>query len=341
MEDLNLWLVGGGLAVGVIFTIVIQQLRFCLVAGTSNLLLIKDTRQAVAFATTLLVGITGTQLLEMMDIVAVADSSYRNTRFDWFGASVGGVIFGVGAAIAGGCSVRTLVRTMEGSIHALLALISFALAAAIVQFGFLETSRVDLTLATSIELSTDAGIASMLSISPWIVLGVVVAALLIFIIKSSKHGLDKQMIAAGLIVGSLIIASWYITGVLAQDEFDPVNPSGITVSGPLARFGYIFISGRIPVLSYAISFVIGIAIVSFIYALIRGRFSITMPAKGMVKMAILGGALMGIGSIMAYGCNIGQGLTGISTLSVESLLAVIGMVVGISITTKVMGTTLN
>ena len=335
MEDINIWLVGGGLAVGAIFAIVIQQLRFCLVAGTSNLLLIKDSRQAVAFAVTLLVGITGTQLLEMMDVVAIADSSYRNETLDWFGASVGGLIFGIGATIAGGCSVRTLIRTMEGSIHALLALLSFALVAAVIQFGFLETPRVNLTIATSISVN-DAGIASLLSISPWIVLAVVVAALLLFIIKNSKNGLDKQMIAAGLIIGSLIIASWYITGVLAQDEFDPTKPSGITVSGPLARLGYIFISGRIPGLSYAISFVIGIAIVSFIYAIVRGRFSVTMPAKGMAKMAIIGGSLMGIGSIMAYGCNIGQGLTGISTLSMESLLAVIGMVVGISITTKMM-----
>ena len=52
------------------------------------------------------------------------------------------------------------------------------------------------------------------------------------------------------------------------------------------------------------------------------------------KMALLGGSLMGVGSIMAYGCNIGQGMSGISTLSVESLLAVIGMVAGIGVTTK-------
>ena len=55
MDELNIWLVGGGLAIGAVFAIVVQQFRFCLVAGTSNLLLIKDTRQAVAFATALLV----------------------------------------------------------------------------------------------------------------------------------------------------------------------------------------------------------------------------------------------------------------------------------------------
>ena len=90
MEELNTWLVGGGLAVGAVFAILVQRFRFCLVAGTSNLLLIKDHRQAMAFAAALLVAITGTQLLEMMGIVAIADSAYRNSTLDWFGAAVGG-----------------------------------------------------------------------------------------------------------------------------------------------------------------------------------------------------------------------------------------------------------
>lgn len=334
MDELNVWLVGGGLAIGAVFAIVVQQFRFCLVAGTSNLLLIKDNRQAMAFATALLVGITGTQLLEIMEVVAIADSPYRNNTLDWFGAAAGGIIFGIGATLAGGCAARTLVKTMEGSIHSLMALLSFAIVAAIAQFGFLETARVDLTYATSIELTTDAGIASILSISPWLVLAVVVAGLVLFIFKSAQRGLDKTMLVIGVIVGLLVVASWYITGVLAQDEFDPANPSAITMSGPLARFGYIIISGRIPALSFAISFVIGTAVVSFLSALVTGRFSITAPRKGMAKMALIGGSLMGIGGIMAYGCNIGQGLSGISTLSLESLLAVIGMVLGISIMTK-------
>jgi len=336
MDELNIWLVGGGLAIGAVFAIVVQHFRFCLVAGTSNLLLIKDNRQALAFATALLIGITGTQVLELMGIVEIADSAYRNSTLDWFGAVVGGLIFGVGATLAGGCAARTLVKTMEGSIHSLIAFISFALVAAVAQFGLLETTRLDITQATAIELTTDAGIASILSLSPWLVLAVVVVGLTWFIVRLAKRGLDISMIIIGLIVGGLVIASWYITGVLAQDDFDPVKPSAITMSGPLARFGYIILSGRIPALSFAISFVIGMGIISFLLALVKGQFSITVPGKGMAMMALIGGSLMGIGGIMAYGCNIGQGLSGISTLSLESLLAVIGMVAGISLVTKVM-----
>jgi len=334
MEGINTWLVCGGLAIGAVYAIMVQRFRFCLVAGTSNLLLIKDCRQLVAFSAALLVAITGTQLLEMAEVVDIATSSYRNSTLDWFGASMGGLLFGIGATLAGGCATRTLVKTMEGSIHSLLALISFAIVAAITQFGFFETIRIDLTHATSIELATDAGIASILSLPQWLVLVVVGLAFLFVIIKGWKRSPDKTMLTVGVIVGLLVVCSWYVTGVLAQDEFDPRNPSAMTMSGPFARFGYIFISGRIPALSFAISFVIGTAVVSLLLALASKQFKITTPNKGMAKMAIIGGAFMGIGSIMAYGCNIGQGLSGISTLSMESALAVIGMVMGVAAVTK-------
>jgi len=334
MGEINTWLVGGGLAVGAIFAVVVQHFRFCLVAGTSNFLLINDSRQTVAFATALLVAITGVQLLEIFSIVEVADSSYRNSTLDWFGAGVGGIFFGIGATLAGGCAARTLVRTMEGSIHALIALLSFAIVAAVAQFGFLETLRLDITHATSLELKTDAGIASILSLPQWLVLAIVVVGLLFFIFKTSNNSNKKTMLIVGAIVGLLVVCSWYITGVLAQDEFEPTKPSAMTMSGPLARFGYIIISGRTPALSFAISFVIGTAIISFLLALATKQFKITPPQKGMTVMALLGGSLMGIGGIMAYGCNIGQGLSGISTLSLESLIAVFGMVTGIALTTK-------
>ena len=43
---------------------------------------------------------------------------------------------------------------------------------------------------------------------------------------------------------------------------------------------------------------------------------------------------MGIGGIMAYGCNVGQGLTGVSTLSLESILAFAGMFIGTAASVK-------
>jgi len=335
MEELNIWLVGGGLAVGAIFGFLAQHHRFCMVAATGNYVLIKDNRQLLAFVAALFAAIIGTQLLEFTNTVAIADSSYRNSQLDWLGASVGGLIFGIGAVISGGCVTRTLVRSAEGNLHAIIVLLFFMLFAAFAQFGFLETTRLDLTYATAIDLTGDASIATILGLPQWLPALVVTVLLAGYIIKNWNPD-AKAMVVGGLIIGILVVCGWYITGVLAQDEFDPTNPSGITVSGPLARFGYILISAKIPALSFSISFVIGIFFTVLLFALATGRFKFETSKMTTLKFAVSGGSLMGVGSIMAYGCNVGQGLTGISTLSLESILAFAGMFIGTVLMVKLM-----
>lgn len=333
MEDLNLWLVGGGLVVGAIFGLLVQYHRFCLVAATGNLLLIRDNRQVLAFMAALIVAITGTQFLELTETVAIADSSYRNSQLDWFGATVGGLIFGIGGVLAGGCATRTLIRSAEGSLHAIIALLFFMLLAASAQFGFLENIRLGLTSNTAIELAGDASLAVILGLPQWLPAIVIIGLMAGYMVKNWNPE-AKAMVFAGVLIGALVVCGWYITGVLAQDVFNPTKPSAITVSGPLARFGYILLTGRTPAFSFAISFVIGLAVAALLFALISGRFKLEAPKPGAYKFAILGGGLMGIGGIMAYGCNVGQGLTGISTLSFESMLAFAGMFAGTAISIK-------
>ena len=41
-----------------------------------------------------------------------------------------------------------------------------------------------------------------------------------------------------------------------------------------------------------------------------------------------GGAIMGIGGVMALGCTVGQGITGMSTLAVGSVIALLGILFG-------------
>lgn len=335
MEAINAWLVGGGLAVGAVFGLLVQRYRFCMVAATGNYLLINDNRQVLAFIAALIVAISGTQLLEFTDTVAIADSSYRNSQLDWFGAAFGGLIFGIGGVLAGGCATRTLVKSAEGNLHSIVALIFFMLLAASAQFSFLETTRLGLTHATAINLSSDASIAAILGLPQWLPAVVIVGLMVAYLIKNWNPD-ARAMVIAGAVIGTLVVGGWYITGVLAQDEFNPMKPSAITVSGPLARFGYILISGKVPALSFAISFVIGIAVTVLLFSLATRRFKFEKPNAGAIKFAILGGSLMGVGGIMAYGCNVGQGLTGISTLSFESMLAFAGMFVGTAASVKFM-----
>lgn len=328
------WLVAGGLGVGVVFGVLAQRFRFCMVAGISNWMLMKDYRQILAFAAALLVAIGGTQLLELTDTVAIATSSYRNSQFDWLGVIIGGLLFGIGGTLAGGCATRTVIKTAEGNLQSLIALISFMIFAAITQFMYLEPMRLWLTAATSINLTTDAGLASVLGLPLWLPFVGAMAVISGFIYFFRNRGVSWPMVIAGAVTGSMVVVGWYVTGVLSQDEFFPTKPSAITMSGPLARMGYLIMTANVPAFSFAIAFVVGTFIAALITALVTREFRLIAIPKGMVGYAALGGALMGIGGIMAYGCNLGQGMTGVSTLSIESIFAVISMFLGTVITVK-------
>jgi uncharacterized membrane protein YedE/YeeE len=74
---------------------------------------------------------------------------------------------------------------------------------------------------------------------------------------------------------------------------------------------------------------LGVVAGSLAWSLARGRFR----WEGFASLAdlrnqLLGGVLMGFGGVTALGCTIGQGLSGLSTLAIGSLLATGGIVVG-------------
>jgi len=334
-EDPANWLIVSGFVLGGLFGLVAKHYRFCLVAAISNITLIRDFRYALAFSVTLLVAITGTQLLEILNIVDISQSSYRNTRLDWLGVIAGGLIFGIGATLAGGDAARVVILAGSGSKAGLLSLFLFAIMAAVAQFGILEGPRVYSMMNSSIILlSDDAGIATLLNIPKVVVLLIVNGLLFAFVIRYWKQHADIKLLIAGAILGLTVIAAWYTTGVLAVDEFsDGKPPSAMTISGPMSRIGYMIVAGQYPEFSFSVSFMLGILLISFVTSIISKQFEIT-PIKDSVLKVAFGASLMGIGGTLGYGCNIGQGYSGISTLSVESLLAVIAIIIGIHFTTR-------
>lgn len=334
-EDVTNWLIAGGLVLGAIFGLITRQNRVCLVGAVSNVTLVKDYRYALLFAVAALFAITGTQLLEIYGIVDIGKASYRNVTLDWVGVIIGGLLFGVGATLAGGDAARIVILAGNGSHTGWIVVFFFAIFASVAQFGLLESIRVYSLLNTSIETPEGgAGLANLLSAPKWLILVIVDVLLVGFIIAKWKQHADLKLLVAGAVLGLTVVAAWYTTGVLAVDEFAEVKPpSAMTVSGPMSRTGIMLVAGQYPAFSFSVSFVIALLAISFITALITKQFHFT-PVQGSAGKIALGGALMGLGGTFAYGCNIGQGYSGLSTLSLESILAVVAMVIGIHVTTR-------
>ena len=87
-------------------------------------------------------------------------------------------------------------------------------------------------------------------------------------------------------------------------------------------------TGSLPGDGFTISVLIGIVAGAMASAIASRSFHLIIPEAQHVKHLLSGGALMGIGAICAGGCNIGAGLTGMSTGSVRALTALVSIVVG-------------
>jgi uncharacterized membrane protein YedE/YeeE len=325
-------LMAGGLAIGVILGAAIQTSRFCLVAAVANAALVRDFRQAIGWLVALAVALAGTQWLEWRALVEVADSGYRAGRLDWAGAAIGGLLFGVGSMLAGGCAARTLVGASEGNLGGWIALVAFALCAWLALFGALEPARIALVTRTAVELRAgDASLAKLAGAPPALVAASAVVVVLALAVVLWRRGNDASLAFAGLVIGALVIAGWWVTGVLGPASMAAVRPDSISFSGPLARAARALATGSLSGGVFGVALLAGTMIGAFVTALARGRFRVARPTREQAVHSLVGGVLMGLGGGLAGGCNIGHGLTGLATLSLKSLVVVAGIVAGMLI----------
>ncbi len=172
MDDLPLLLYGSALGTGLVFGYVIQRGGFCLTRALSNTLLMRDATILRAYALALLVAMVGVEVLEVLSLV---DIPLRPLH--WLSNIVGGLLFGVGMILSGGCSGSTWYRVGEGAVGAWVVLLGFAIGATTAGVGVLSPLRALLqkpTLATA-----DGGaptLASLTGLPPWIVIAALALA---------------------------------------------------------------------------------------------------------------------------------------------------------------------
>jgi uncharacterized membrane protein YedE/YeeE len=115
--------VGGLLLFGAAFGIVIQRCRFCFVRAFRDPFMTGDAEIGKAVVISLIVAVIGITVLKAKGFRS--ESMYVVPSFGW-GSLVGGVIFGIGMVVAGGCGSGTLWRVGEGNLKLWIALFAFA-----------------------------------------------------------------------------------------------------------------------------------------------------------------------------------------------------------------------
>ena len=324
-----------GLIIGLAYGVVGLLSNFCLTSGLRGLWADGDTRLIRTFALALGVAIASVQLLAASGMVDLGKSIYLQPSFSVPLMFLGGALLGYGMVLANACGSRAVVLLGSGNLRSLVVVIVLGIAAQMTLKGLIAPGRIAVLQATQTSPSVVSlpGLLSSLGLSETLarMLGAsaLSGALIIFALAHAPFQRARGQIAAGIAVGLLVAAGWFATGYLGADDFNPTPVTSLTFIAPIAdTLQYVMLSTGLT-LNFGIAMVAGVFAGSLITALVTRRFhweGYTSP-RHMLR-SVGGAALMGAGGAMAYGCSIGQGLTGLSTLSLASFVAVAGIFAG-------------
>jgi len=323
----------GGFAVGLVFGGVVQATNFCTMGGISDLVLMGDGRRFRAWLLAIAVAIIGTQALYFAGVIDIDKSIYLTPNFGWLGAIIGGAMFGFGMTQTGGCASKTLVRLGGGNLKSLIVMLVLGIFAYMTLRGLLalarlqiETTNIDLT-ARGLHNQNIGEMAGMALGIPaaYARAGVaVLVALLLLVIcfKDANFRRSPANLIAGLVIGLTAVGGWLVTGVLAVDEFNPIPLGSITFVAPAGESIQYLMTFTGATLNFGIALVGGVIVGGFLMSIAMGTFTIeTFTDRNDLARHLGGAMLMGAGGVMALGCTIGQGITGMSTLALGSLIA--------------------
>jgi uncharacterized membrane protein YedE/YeeE len=194
--------------------------------------------------------------------------------------------------------------------------------------------------------------------------GVLGLALLFFVFKSADFRGSRDNILGGLVVGLVILTAWYISSNITINVDDSpysmsdyygewsmladsdtgkpalgsmVSSQSFTFINPIGQtYGYIQSGFSSRMVSFGLVSVAGVILGSLLWSLLSRsfRFEWFASVRDFVNH-LIGAILMGFGGVLAMGCTIGQGITGVSTLALGSLLTFFAIVFGSAMTMKI------
>jgi len=339
-----------GFVLALVFGAIAQRSHFCTMGAVSDVVNMGDWSRVRMWALAVGTAILGFNAMVGLGWVEAGKSVYAAPRVAWLSHAVGGLMFGFGMVLASGCGSKTLVRLGSGNLKSLVVFLVLGIAAFATLKGLTAVWRVATVDRVAITLGSGQDLPSLLAHASglarttlaWIVGGLVGGGLLAWAL-ARPDGRSGDVLLGGLGTGAVIVGVWWVSGRLGHlvehpqtlDEvFLATNSQRMESLSFVAPIAYtvdwlILFSDKSKVLTLGIVTTAGVVVGSAITALTTRGFRWEGFA-GVEDTAnhVVGAVLMGVGGVAALGCTIGQGLTGLSTLSLGSVIAVAGIVAG-------------
>jgi uncharacterized membrane protein YedE/YeeE len=329
---------------------IMQRTHFCTMGAVSDIVNMGDWARMRMWVLAIGVAMIGFNAMVALGWIRAADSLYAGPRLIWLSALIGGALFGFGMVLASGCGSKTLVRIGSGNLKSAVVFVVLGIAAFATLKGITAVARVATVDKAAVILQPGTDLPSLLAASTGAskatlaaVLGLAIGGLLVAWALARREGRSADNVLGGLGVGAVIAAMWWVSGRLGhvaedpntlQEAFVATNSNRMESLSFVAPIAYtldwlMFFSDKSKLLTIGIVSVVGVIVGAAAYALLTRTFRWEgFRDAGDTGTHLVGGLLMGVGGVTALGCTIGQGLSGLSTLSLTSFVAVAAILAG-------------
>ena len=312
-----------GLALGLAFGVLAEITRFCFrraVAGEGA----ERAEARGVWAMGLAAAVIATQGAVAAGWIGFGEHRFLSADLPWLAIALGGLMFGAGMVLTRGCVSRLSVLSGTGNLRAVLVLAVFAIVAHAALKGLLAPLRTALGSVT-LPLGEVTSLAALPGGAlPWA--GLIVAGALWIALRSGARPLHLALAA---VIGLLATGGWIGTGHVLFDEFDPIAMESLSFTLPAAETLFWAIASTSIAAGFGTGLFGGVVLGALVSSLIGGRFrwqSFESPRQ--TGRYLAGAALMGLGGVLAGGCTLGAGLSGVPTLSFAAILALAAIAAG-------------
>ena len=349
--------VWGAFALAFLFGAVANKTHFCTMGAVSDVVNMGDWNRMRMWLLAIAVATAGASALQLSGLVDLSKTIYTSPRFTWLSYILGGALFGIGMTLASGCGSKTLIRIGSGNLKSLVVAIVLAITAYMTLKGILAVLRVAAFDSVGATFGGPQDLPSLLAPvlgtgkrNTLAVLGTAISAgLLVFVFKAREFRTFDNILG-GAVAGLVVVGCWFLSGHIGHLAEDPATLEEkflATNSGRMESFSFVapfayllellmLWSDKSRVVTLGIAAVLGMVSGSLAWSLATRTFRLeSFRDSGDLINHLAGAALMGFGGVLALGCTIGQGISGVSTLALGSFLAFFSIVAGAAATMKV------
>ena len=322
-----------GLLLGSVLGYVLQRSRFCVTGAFRDLYMARSARYFIPFLLAIAIQAIGVAALTGAGVIAPEAASFAPLA-----VIGGGLLFGVGIIMAGGCATGTYYRAGEGLIGSWVALIFYALFAAVMKYGPLG----GFTEAARSRTVGDTTIQETLGVSVWVPTILFSALVAVLVVRQVRKNAGKKAVrlparrtgighyladvawnpwVGGVLLGLIAIAAWVLSTASGRN-------GGLGITTPSAKIVTFLTTGDVTLVDWSVMLVLGILIGSFIAAKLSGEFRWRVPDSATILRSAGGGVAMGVGAALAGGCTIGNSLVETSLFSYQGWVSFAAIMLG-------------